>query len=251
MSFILTFCYILCMMFALLMVTCKSPMNAVICSILVFHCVSTIYMVIGIDFLGTILIIVYVGAIAVSSLFVVMLVDLRRIGIRRGELSVLPVLILFLSFLQVFLFLEYSASTTENVHLLGLRHDYMLGQSLDDVSRRQILLSVGVSLYEYHPGLLLLAGVLLFAALVGSIYLTNYKKGFKERRQYNQLLRRKHIYTAYVSGETVIPKRILFLEKQRQKELNLSKNSVQPSGLDEKDKSDVHEGNEKTTSQTH
>lgn len=198
MTFALYICYILAVIFSLLMVISSSPMNSVICLILIFYCVALIYMLIGIDFLGTLLIIIYVGAVAVFFLFVVMLVDLRRIGVRRGELSAGSLIILLLFLLQMVLCFEYSSITPENLHISSSSYSYLHAVSLDDVSRRQLMVSVGVQLFAYYPTLLLMAGLLLFAALVGSIYLTNFRKGYKERRQYNQLSRRKHLYCAYL-----------------------------------------------------
>src|SRR5690606_4713694 len=107
MTFALYICYSLAVRFSLLMVISSCPMNSVICLILIFYCVATIYMLIGIDFLGTLLIIIYVGAVAVFFLFVVMLVDLRRIGVRRGELSAGSLIILLLFLLQMVLCFEY------------------------------------------------------------------------------------------------------------------------------------------------
>lgn len=204
MTVLLYLCYILCLLLALPMVTSPSPMNSVICLILISYCVATVYMLIGLDFLGIILIIIYVGAVAVFFPFVVMLVDLHRIGVRRRDLSIVPILLFLSLFIQMLLGLEYSSVTLENFHVTGAPYDYVHGVARDDASRKQLMISVGVSLFGYHPGLLISAGLLLLAALVGSIYLTNYKIGYKERKQYNQLSRRKHIYTACLEGDYIV-----------------------------------------------
>src|SRR3989338_7309109 len=64
---------------AILMLLCTNPINAVLFLILTFLSDSNIFFLVGCDFLGLIFIIIYLGAIAVLFLFIVMMVNIKKV----------------------------------------------------------------------------------------------------------------------------------------------------------------------------
>src|SRR3978361_1963369 len=76
---------------ALSVILAKNPVHSVLFLILPFVSASGLFVLLGAEFLAMILIVVYVGAVAVLFLFVVMMLDVDFAELRQGFLSYLPV----------------------------------------------------------------------------------------------------------------------------------------------------------------
>ncbi len=72
-------------------VSVRNPVYAVLCLILTFFSVACIWLLVGAEFLGVALIVVYVGAVMVLFLFVVMMLDVDMVKLREGWVRYLPV----------------------------------------------------------------------------------------------------------------------------------------------------------------
>ncbi len=72
-------------------VTVRNPVHAVLLLILTFFSVACVWLLVGAEFLGVALILVYVGAVMVLFLFVVMMLDIDIVKIREGWVRYLPV----------------------------------------------------------------------------------------------------------------------------------------------------------------
>src|SRR3569832_815517 len=68
----------------------KNPVHSVLFLILAFFNAAGLFVLLGADFLAMILVVVYVGAVAVLFLFVVMMLDIDFAELRRGSLQYLP-----------------------------------------------------------------------------------------------------------------------------------------------------------------
>ena len=75
---------------ALATITARNPVNAVLCLILTFFSVACIWLLVGAEFLGVALVLVYVGAVMVLFLFVVMMLDVDLGPLREGYVRYLP-----------------------------------------------------------------------------------------------------------------------------------------------------------------
>ena len=71
-------------------VTCRNPVHSVLSLILAFFNAAALFLIAGAEFLAMILVIVYVGAVAVLFLFVVMMLDVDFAELRQGFLQYLP-----------------------------------------------------------------------------------------------------------------------------------------------------------------
>jgi NADH-quinone oxidoreductase subunit J len=72
-------------------ISVRNPVNAVLCLILTFFSVACIWLLVGAEFLGVALVLVYVGAVMVLFLFVVMMLDIDVSLLRQGWVKFLPV----------------------------------------------------------------------------------------------------------------------------------------------------------------
>ena len=72
-------------------ISVRNPVNAVLCLILTFFSVACVWLLVGAEFLGVALILVYVGAVMVLFLFVVMMLDVDVVPLREGYVRYLPV----------------------------------------------------------------------------------------------------------------------------------------------------------------
>src|SRR6187431_207881 len=76
---------------AFMVIAARNPVHAVLFLILTFFNASGLFMLAGAEFLALILIVVYVGAVAVLFLFVVMMLDVDFASLRQGFLQYAPV----------------------------------------------------------------------------------------------------------------------------------------------------------------
>jgi NADH-quinone oxidoreductase subunit J len=71
-------------------ISVRNPVYAVLCLILTFFSVACIWILVGAEFLGVALVLVYVGAVMVLFLFVVMMLDIDASNLREGWVRYLP-----------------------------------------------------------------------------------------------------------------------------------------------------------------
>lgn len=72
-------------------ISVRNPVYAVLCLILTFFSVACVWLLVGAEFLGVTLVLVYVGAVMVLFLFVVMMLDIDTTNLREGWVRYLPV----------------------------------------------------------------------------------------------------------------------------------------------------------------
>jgi NADH-quinone oxidoreductase subunit J len=72
-------------------VTVRNPIYAALCLILAFFTSSALWLLTGAEFLGVVLVLVYVGAVMVLFLFVIMMLDLNLDTLKEGFIRYLPV----------------------------------------------------------------------------------------------------------------------------------------------------------------
>src|SRR6266576_2430311 len=80
-----------CVASAFMVIAARNPVHSVLFLILAFVSASGLFVLMGAEFLAMILVVVYVGAVAVLFLFVVMMLDVDFAELRQGFLNYLPV----------------------------------------------------------------------------------------------------------------------------------------------------------------
>ncbi|MBT6093266.1 MAG: NADH-quinone oxidoreductase subunit J [Rhodospirillaceae bacterium] len=76
---------------AVLVISAKNPVHSVLFLILTFFNAAGLFVLLGAEFLAMILVVVYVGAVAVLFMFVVMMLDINFVELRQGFLQYLPI----------------------------------------------------------------------------------------------------------------------------------------------------------------
>src|SRR5246127_4005842 len=82
---------VVCIASAIMVIAAKNPVHSVLFLILAFVNAAGLFVLMGAEFLAMILIVVYVGAVAVLFLFVVMMLDVDFTELRQGFLNYLPI----------------------------------------------------------------------------------------------------------------------------------------------------------------
>jgi NADH:ubiquinone oxidoreductase subunit 6 (subunit J) len=178
---------------SVLMITCINPINAVLFLISTFISVAMIFLMWNIEFLALVFIIVYVGAIAVLFLFIVMMINVKRIEKDNTTYLTIGILIILLFFFQLLLLVFNPAfEYTNNFSFIDYFYFIKLNK-LDEIVRIFVIRDMGIVLFYVRPLLLLLAGFILLVAMVASIFLTNLKRGFSMKKQFNQLSKQYRI----------------------------------------------------------
>ncbi len=151
---------------ACFVIMARNPVHSVLWLILAFFNAAALMVLVGAEFIAMLLVIVYVGAVAVLFLFVVMMLDIDFSELRAGFVKNAPlgVAIAVVLFVELFVGLvAYNAGGLE----LGTP-DGMNAPMLD----RSNIASIGALLYSRYLFLFEAAGVILLVAMVGAIVLT-------------------------------------------------------------------------------
>jgi NADH-quinone oxidoreductase subunit J len=171
---------------AIMVTASKNTVHSVFFLILDFISISCLFIMIGAEFLGMIMIIVYVGAVAVLFLFVVMMLNVtqqKNQWFSSTESSKhIPVGII----ISVIIFFEL-------IVVIGgwkLQPDLALKISLTNNQTITNTHSIGSVLYTDYIHVFQLSGMILLVAMIGSIVLTFRKRsGVKKQSYFNQISR--------------------------------------------------------------
>ncbi len=159
-----------------MVIAARNPVHSVLFLILAFFNAAGLFILLGAEFLAMILVVVYVGAVAVLFLFVVMMLDVDFVALRQGFLQYLPVGGLVGLILLVELLLGVGAWVIAPE--LPVQAAAPI-PALDQASNVQALGSV---LYTRYVFFFQVAGLVLLVAMVGAIVLTlRHKEGVKRQ----------------------------------------------------------------------
>jgi NADH-quinone oxidoreductase subunit J len=150
---------------AVMVVTARNPVHSVLFLILAFFNAAALFLIAGAEFLAMILVIVYVGAVAVLFLFVVMMLDIDFAQLREGFQRYAPIGALIGAILLIEL-LMVLASWRFAPEAATLR----LNPSSEGVTNADAL---GRILYTDYIYLFQGAGLILLVAMIGAIVLTH------------------------------------------------------------------------------
>jgi NADH-quinone oxidoreductase subunit J len=188
----------------LMVILARNPVHAVLYLILAFFNAAGLFVLLGAEFLAMILVVVYVGAVAVLFLFVVMMLDvdfaeLRAGFIRHAPLGALIGLILLVELVMVagFAVIDPGALAAPSAPVPTLA---------SGIANTEAIGRVLYTRYVYYfQG----AGLILLVAMIGAIVLTlRHKEGVKRQSIAVQVARRKATAIEVVkvgSGTAVVP----------------------------------------------
>jgi NADH-quinone oxidoreductase subunit J len=159
---------------AFMVISSRNPVHSVLFLILAFFNAAGLFLLLGAEFLAMILVVVYVGAVAVLFLFVVMMLDVDFAEFKQGFLQYLPIggtigLILF--FELVFVVGGWTIGSTSIANVATPAPPGMSNT-----------LALGRVLYTQYVYLFQAAGLILLTAMIGAIVLTlRHKVGVKRQ----------------------------------------------------------------------
>ncbi len=172
-----------CVASGAMVISSRNPVHSVLFLILAFFNAAGLFLLMGAEFLAFVMVIVYVGAVAVLFLFVVMMLDINFVELRQGFLSYLPIgalvgIVLFAELALVFG--AWAAAPDAPAHFAapiaaGMTNTEALGRLL----------------YTHYIYLFQAAGMVLLVAMIGAIVLTlRHRGGVRRQKIAAQLARR-------------------------------------------------------------
>ncbi|MBO43944.1 MAG: NADH:ubiquinone oxidoreductase subunit J [Rhodospirillaceae bacterium] len=165
-----------------MVISSRNPVHSVLFLILAFFNAAGLFVLLGAEFLAMILVIVYVGAVAVLFLFVVMMLDINFVELRQGFLQYLPVGGLIGFILIVELLLVVSGWVIKPGKITGAAINSEAAANVTNT------LALGRLIYTEYIYLFQVAGLILLVAMVGAIVLTlRRREGVKRQRIADQL----------------------------------------------------------------
>jgi NADH-quinone oxidoreductase subunit J len=172
----------ICIASALMVIASRNPVHSVLFLILAFVNAAGLFLLLGAEFLAMILVVVYVGAVAVLFLFVVMMLDVDFAELREGFLQYLPVGALVGIVLLAEILLVVGAWT-----IGGGTPRVAAAPIPTDISNTE---AIGLVLYTKYIYFFQAAGLVLLVAMIGAIVLTlRHKEGVKRQNISDQVAR--------------------------------------------------------------
>ena len=172
---------------AVMVISSKNPVHSVLFLILTFFSSAGLFVLLGAEFLAMILVIVYVGAVAVLFLFVVMMLDVDFVRLKEGFLQYLPIgitvgLILMVEIIMVLM------TRTMDVAVVAGKHLAQPTPNPDCITNTEAL---GRIIYTDYIYIFQAAGLILLVAMIGAIVLTHRRRpGVKRQVIADQVARR-------------------------------------------------------------
>ena len=157
-------------------VVSRNPVHSVLWLILAFLSSAGLFVLLGAEFVAMLLVIVYVGAVAVLFLFVVMMLDVDFAELKAGMAQYIPIALL----IGIVIMMELSMAIgiwTFSPEAEALRSN--VTPAVDEVTNSE---AIGLVLYDKYLILFQLAGMVLLVAMVGAILLTLRHRTYVKRQ---------------------------------------------------------------------
>jgi NADH-quinone oxidoreductase subunit J len=168
---------------AALVITARNPVHSVLWLILAFFNAAGLMVLVGAEFIAMLLVIVYVGAVAVLFLFVVMMLDIDFSELRAGFTRYLPLGLLLAVVLLVEIVMAGGAWDVGGIQMAGAT-----APTPNDVPNIQAL---GTLLYTRYLFVFEGAGLVLLVAMIGAIVLTHRARGGVRQQNIGKQNRRR------------------------------------------------------------
>ena len=174
----------------LMVISSKNPVHSVLFLILAFFNAAGLFVLLGAEFLAMLLVVVYVGAVAVLFLFVVMMLDINFAELREGFQKYMPLGLGVGGLLLAELFITVFARASLKTDVVPMEGPHNTA-------------AIGLVLYTDYVYLFQLAGLILLVAMIGAITLTLRKRDGVRKQVINEQNSRKRAQSVeVVSVET-------------------------------------------------
>lgn len=171
---------------AFMVISARNPVHSVLFLILAFFNAAGLFLLLGAEFLAMILVVVYVGAVAVLFLFVVMMLDVDFVELRQGFLQYLPVGGLIGVVLLVELMMVLGGWAIDPGVMAKPVTPIPAQAEMSNIA------AIGSVLYTKYVYFFQVSGLVLLVAMVGAIVLTlRHKEGVRRQVIARQVARGK------------------------------------------------------------
>ena len=183
----------ICIASAVMVIAARNPVHSVLFLILAFVNAAGLFVLMGAEFLAMILIVVYVGAVAVLFLFVVMMLDVDFAELRQGFLQYLPIGVLIGAIFLAELVLVVGGWT------ISPDVAQTIAAPIPSLATTSNTEALGQVLYTRYVYFFQAAGLVLLVAMIGAIVLTlRHKPQVKRQSIAEQIARTKATSIAIV-----------------------------------------------------
>ncbi len=166
-------------------VSARNPVHSVLWLILAFFSAAGLFVLLGAEFLAMLLVVVYVGAVAVLFLFVVMMLDVDFAALRQGFARYMPLGLLVGVVLAAEMIMVSTTVATQGA-AKGALEPMASGAGVDVTNAE----AIGRVLYTDYVYFFQAAGLVLLVAMIGAIVLTlRHKPGVRRQVIMDQVLR--------------------------------------------------------------
>lgn len=167
---------------SLMVISARNPVHSLLFLILGFFTAAGLFILQGAEFLGLLMILIYVGAVAILLLFVIMMLDIDRASLAKNFRKNLPIgiLISLVLFAEIYMAITLSS---QNVVLQNVRYPIDLDVSNID--------AIGAVLYTDFFFHFQLAGIVLLVAMMGAVLLAHRGKDRRRSQNIKQQVSRK------------------------------------------------------------
>ncbi len=168
-----------------MVIAARNPVHSVLFLILAFFNAAGLFVLLGAEFLAMVLVIVYVGAVAVLFLFVVMMLDINFTELRQGFLNYLPIggLVGMILLMELLLVIGSWVISPAAAH-------FAMAPTPGGLSNTAAL---GRILYTQYAYLFQAAGLILLVAMIGAIVLTLRTRPEVRRQKIGQQIGRRPV----------------------------------------------------------
>ena len=167
----------------LMVVNAKNPVHSVLWLILTFFSSAGLFVLLGAEFLAMLLVVVYVGAVAVLFLFVVMMLDVDFVRLREGYARYLPLAAIVAGILLAEMIM-ISLVVVQGGAAADAASPAVATADMTNVE------AIGRVLYTDYVYIFQAAGIVLLIAMIGAIVLTlRHKPNIKRQKAHDQVNR--------------------------------------------------------------
>ncbi|TVQ82201.1 MAG: NADH-quinone oxidoreductase subunit J [Micavibrio sp.] len=171
---------------AVMVVVSRNPVHSVLFLVMAFFNTAGLFVLLGAEFIAMMLVIVYVGAVAVLFLFVVMMLEIGKVSMKEGMVTYLPVglfvgLVLLAELVFVYLGWEMAEGAAE-------RRLFPTPDAAEITNTH----ALGQIIYTHNVYLFQISGLILLVAMIGAIVLSlRTRPGVRKQDIADQLDRRR------------------------------------------------------------
>jgi len=192
-----------------MVISSRNPMHSVLFLVLVFCNAAGLLLLLETEFLAMLLLVVYVGAIAVLFLFVVMMLNIRLTELNEGVLRYIPIggILLLIFLFELLSVVNGDLIPFFSSNLFAFANDNLiLNQNLNtifwtnQINPTSNIEALGIVLYTYYVYCFMVASLILLVAMIGAILLTMRKRtNVRKQEIFDQVYGNINTQVRYVS----------------------------------------------------